>query len=95
MVGVHVHLGDLERVTQPGQGVAAAAHRAQRVPHQIVPPLAVFTVEAVGKGDDRATALGVSCPGVVPVRQARPSGHSDSVERRMAGVPFHDRPTAR
>src|ERR1017187_3443309 len=95
VVGVHVDLGDLERVAQPGLGVVTASGRVQGTPDQVVPPLAGLAVEPVGEGDDRAALLRARPGRIIPMPSASPGRYRHGVERRMAGMSFHDRPAAR
>ena len=89
--GMDVHLGHLERVGQPGLREVTAACRGQRAAHQVVPPLAVGAVEAIGEADDRepvTARLGPQSGRCVLwiVRE----GHGHAPERREFRVPFHD-----
>jgi len=96
VAGVNVHLGDLERVTQPGLRQLTSAGCGQRAAHQVVPPLAAGPVEAVREPDDGEPVP----PGLRPQLRGRVpgivrQGHGHAAERGEVSVPFHDRPPTR
>jgi hypothetical protein len=81
-----VHFGDLERVGQPIVRHVRAALGGDRVPHQVVPPLAARPVEAVRERGD----------GVLAVTGAGVRGKGDHhPQSRETGVALHDRAAPR
>src|SRR5690606_34859821 len=82
VVGVHVDLGQLEGVPQPGVGRVGAGPVGQRPVDDVVPPLAGGAAEAVGEADDPRT------PGcVAPLREV-------ALELGVGPVVAHDRAAA-